>query len=145
MTSETQRLRQHLLARHRKIEADAPLSRLENRHLELHQRANDSLDHDVSDLPVRGGPDVTGGRSEYGPVIIRTYDTARAYEEDAPRMMAKGYSIQSQTGATGQINAGRTALQAAVFIPWALLRPSRRVDRFVVTWVRSTAGEETSK
>ncbi len=71
-----------------------------------------------------------------GPLVVKTYPNARAYEADAPAMIAKGYRIEGQLAAPGHVNAGRTLVKAAVFMPWGLLRPSRQGSKFVVTWVR---------
>jgi hypothetical protein len=75
-------------------------------------------------------------RREAPPVQVKTYKNAREYESDAPTMIRLGYGIGGQMGAKGHINPLRTVGKAAVFVPWALLRPSRQGDKFVVTWVK---------
>jgi hypothetical protein len=75
-------------------------------------------------------------RREAPPVQVKTYKNAREYEADAPTMIRLGYGIGGQMGAKGHVNPLRTVGKAAVFVPWALLRPSRQGDKFVVTWVK---------
>jgi len=80
---------------------------------------------------------VTGEDADPRPkVIVRHYKDAKAYERDAALMSSTGYHVQAEHAAQGKANVGRTVGKAVVFLPWALLRPSRQGERFTVTWVR---------
>lgn len=70
-------------------------------------------------------------------VKVKTYKNAKAYERDAARMSRDGWVPQGQSGSRGKVNMGRTVGKALVFLPWALMRPSRKGEPITVTWVRS--------
>jgi hypothetical protein len=78
-------------------------------------------------------PPARVARSE---VLVKTYKDAKAYERDANKLAAQGWVPQGQTSSRGKANVGRTVGKAVVFLPWALLRPSRKGDPITVTWVR---------
>lgn len=73
------------------------------------------------------------------PLVVRTYRDQREYEQDARRMLYDGYEIQGQSERPGKINIGRTLGKAVMFLPWAVMRPSRQGDPLTVTWVRSNS------
>lgn len=69
-------------------------------------------------------------------VLVRHYKDEASYAKDAERMMAIGYVAQDTAHKDGKANVGRTLGKAVVFLPWAILRPSRQGDKVTVTWVR---------
>ena len=69
-------------------------------------------------------------------VVVRTYRSATEYERDAAEMARKGWIPQGQSSQRGKVNMGRTMGKAVVFLPWAVMRPSRKGDPITVTWVR---------
>lgn len=69
-------------------------------------------------------------------VEVKTYRSAAEYERDATARVAAGWTPQGQARARGKINMGRTLVKGALFLPWALMRPSRQGDPVTVTWVR---------
>jgi hypothetical protein len=70
-------------------------------------------------------------------VQVREYASAQEYEADAQKRVAAGWSIQGQSNAGGNIAPGGTAAKAVVFLPWALLSPSRKSGTATVVWVRT--------
>ena len=70
------------------------------------------------------------------PIVVRTYKDEKAYVKDAEEMMRRGYVAQDTAHKDGKANVGRTLGKAVVFLPWAILRPSRQGDSVTVTWVR---------
>jgi hypothetical protein len=69
-------------------------------------------------------------------VRVKTYRNAKEYERDAPKMTAEGWYPEGQTGHRGKINMGRTLGKAVIFLPWAVMRPSRAGDPITVTLIR---------
>ena len=69
-------------------------------------------------------------------VQIKSYKDAKAYERDAGTMLAQGWRMEGQSGTQGKVRMGRTVLKAGVFLPWAVMRPSRKGDPITVTWLR---------
>lgn len=78
-------------------------------------------------------PHVAGGET----VQVREYSTAAEYQQDAQRRVAAGWTIAGQTGERGGLNPGRTLAKGVVFLPWAVLSPSRKKGAVTVTWVRN--------
>jgi hypothetical protein len=72
-----------------------------------------------------------------GPAVkVMRYKNTKDYERDARLMLAQGWRMEGQTGQRGRVNMGRTVLKAGVFLPWAVMRPSRKGDPITVTWLR---------
>ncbi len=69
-------------------------------------------------------------------IEVRTYKNAKDYEKDANKRMKDGWEIQGQDSGRGKVNMGRTVGKAVVFLPWALMRPSRKGDPITVTWIK---------
>jgi hypothetical protein len=69
-------------------------------------------------------------------VKVMRYKNTKDYERDARQMLAQGWRIEAQTSQRGRVNMGRTVLKAGVFLPWAVMRPSRKGDPITVTWLR---------
>lgn len=69
-------------------------------------------------------------------IVRRTYKDEKSYLKDAEEMTRRGYVAQSESVKDGKTNVGRTLGKAVVFLPWAILRPSRQGDSVTVTWVR---------
>lgn len=69
-------------------------------------------------------------------VVVKSYTDAAEYEADANFMVGEGWTPAMQSTGTGKRNTGRTLGKAAVFLPWALIRPSRQADPITVTWTR---------
>ncbi|TAN32126.1 SHOCT domain-containing protein [bacterium] len=69
-------------------------------------------------------------------VDVNTYRNEDDYERDARSRIPLGWRPLSTTTARGKVNMGRTLLKAGVFLPWAVMRPSRKGDPVTVTWVR---------
>jgi hypothetical protein len=86
--------------------------------------------------PARVQSNQPPGRVTRSEVLVKTYKDAKAYERDANKLAAQGWVPQGQTSGRGKANVGRTVGKAVVFLPWALLRPSRKGDPITVTWVR---------
>lgn len=70
-------------------------------------------------------------------ILVRHYKDEKSYLKDANEMMANGYSQQNQDGKDGKFNVGRTVAKGLIFLPWAILRPSRQGEQITVTWVRN--------
>lgn len=70
------------------------------------------------------------------PIVVRHYKDERSYIKDAEEMQRRGYVAQDTAHKAGKANVGRTVGKALVFLPWAVLRPSRQGDSVTVTWVR---------
>ena len=69
-------------------------------------------------------------------IEVKRYKDAKDYERDARRMVAAGWHMEGQSGQRGKVNMGRTVLKAGVFLPWVMMRPSRKGDPITVTWLR---------
>lgn len=69
-------------------------------------------------------------------IVVRTYKDEKAYVKDAEEMQRRGYVAQDTHHKDGKANVGRTVAKGVVFLPWAILRPSRQGDSVTVTWVR---------
>ena len=69
-------------------------------------------------------------------IVRRTYKDEKSYLKDAEEMQRRGYVAQSESVKQGKANVGRTVGKAVVFLPWAILRPSRQGESVTVTWVR---------
>lgn len=69
-------------------------------------------------------------------VQVKRYKNARDYEADARKMISAGYRQEGQMDQRGKVNMGRTIVKAGVFLPWAIMRPSRGSDSATVTWIR---------
>jgi len=68
--------------------------------------------------------------------VIRHYKDEKAYLKDAEEMERRGYVAEDTSRNAGKANVGRTVGKAVVFLPWAILRPSRKGNAVTVTWVR---------
>jgi hypothetical protein len=68
--------------------------------------------------------------------IVRRYKRSWDYEADAKSLIAQGWSPAGQFSQGGRVRLGRSAAKAAVFLPWAVIKPSRKKDAITVTWVR---------
>lgn len=77
---------------------------------------------------------------EQGSVVVKQYRNEREYEQDAQKMAAAGYAPQHQTQQKGKVNVGRTVGKAVVFLPWAIMRPSKKANSVTVTWVKQGSG-----
>jgi hypothetical protein len=69
-------------------------------------------------------------------VADKQYKDAKAYERDARTMLAQGWRMEGQSSTQGKVRMGRTVLKAGVFLPWAVMRPSRKGAPITVTWLR---------
>jgi hypothetical protein len=69
--------------------------------------------------------------------VIRHYKDEKSYLKDANEMLANGYSQQNQNGKDGKFNVGRTVAKGLIFLPWAILRPSRQGEQITVMWIRN--------
>jgi hypothetical protein len=69
-------------------------------------------------------------------VKVKTYKNAKEYEKDAPKMAKHGYEPQLENDQRGKVNLGRTLAKAVIFLPWAVMRPSRKDDKITITWVK---------
>jgi len=72
-------------------------------------------------------------------VEVKTYHSEHDYERDARSRISAGWRPQATTTAHGKVNMGRTILKAGLFLPWAVMRPSRKGDPLTVTWMRGTS------
>jgi hypothetical protein len=70
-------------------------------------------------------------------IQVKTYSGAKEYEKDAPRMVGAGWQMEGQSGTQGKVNMGRSLVKAGVFLPWAIMRPSRKGDKLTITWVKT--------
>lgn len=75
-------------------------------------------------------------------VEVKTYHSEHDYERDARSRISAGWRPQTVTSGRGKVNMGRTLVKAGLFLPWAVMRPSRQGDPLTVTWAReqSTGG-----
>ncbi len=90
----------------------------------------------------RQGNDERSQAASSGPMVqVKNYKDAKAYERDAAAMASMGWLPQGQIGQRGKVKVGSTAVKAAVFLPWALMRPARKGDPITVTWVREPKPE----
>jgi hypothetical protein len=64
------------------------------------------------------------------------YKDEKEYEREARRLLADGWRIEAQSSQRGNVKMGSTMLKAGVFLPWAMMRPSRKGDPVTVTWLR---------
>lgn len=85
------------------------------------------------DAAVRGNAGQAAGAPE---VQVKRYREEKEYERDAQRMVAAGWRIEAQSSQRGNVKIGSTMLKAGVFLPWAMMRPSRKGDPITVTWLR---------
>ena len=69
-------------------------------------------------------------------IQVKRYKNEKDYEREARRMLAEGWRIEGQSSQRGNVNMGQTVLKAGVFLPWAMMRPSRKGDPITVTWLR---------
>jgi hypothetical protein len=84
-----------------------------------------------------------GSRSGGPPEVeVKRYKNDKDYERDARRMLAAGWRMEGQSSHQGKVSMGRTVLKAGVFLPWAMMRPSRKGDPISVTWLRGRGLEE---
>jgi hypothetical protein len=70
------------------------------------------------------------------PILVRAYNDEHQYEAEAETLVKAGYEIEGQSERRGKVNVGRTVGKAVVFLPWGVLRPSRKGDKITVSWVR---------
>jgi hypothetical protein len=68
--------------------------------------------------------------------VVRHYKDEKSYLKDAEEMERRGYVAENMSEKAGKFNVGRTVGKAVVFLPWAILRPSRQGESVTVTWVR---------
>jgi hypothetical protein len=88
---------------------------------------------------AKGLPPVPSDKQPAPTILVRTYKDADAYNADAPSMAEMGYHPQGQSSSRGQVRMGRTLGKAVTFLPWAIMRPSRKGDPITVTWVKEEA------
>lgn len=69
-------------------------------------------------------------------VVVKKYKNEKEYTRDAQKMAAAGYVPQGQLQHKGKTNVGRTVGKAVIFLPWAIMRPSKKADSVTVTWVK---------
>src|SRR5438132_292260 len=67
-------------------------------------------------------------------IEVKTYRNEDEYERDAPRMVAQGRKMEAPNARQGKVNVGRTLVKGRLFLPWAVMRPSRKGDSLTVTW-----------
>ena len=95
--------------------------------LEAIKAAVDAAQDQYETFEVQGQPEVQ----------VKTYRSASEYERDAASMVSSGWRPEATaSGGRGKVNMGRTVLKAGVWLPWAVMRPSRKGDPLTVTWVR---------
>jgi hypothetical protein len=82
--------------------------------------------------PVRQPPDGSASPE----IQVKRYKDEREYGREARRMLAEGWRIEGQSSQRGNVKMGSTMLKAGVFLPWAVMRPSRKGDPITVTWLR---------
>jgi hypothetical protein len=69
-------------------------------------------------------------------IEVKTYRNEDEYQRDAPRMVTQGWRMEAQTAHRGKVNLGRTIVKGGLFLPWAVMRPSRQGDPLTVTWYK---------
>lgn len=99
--------------------------------------AEASLPQPAPGVASAGGSAPTVSRME-----VKTYRDAKEYENDAKRRLAQGWQVQGQSQSRGNVNMGRTVLKAGIFLPWAIMRPSRKGDPLTVTWALNPPSAE---
>ena len=75
-------------------------------------------------------------------VQVKRYKNAKDYEKDARTMLRAGWRMEGQSTGRGRVNMGRTVLKAGILLPWAVMRPSRKGDPIMVTWLKGGQLEE---
>ena len=70
-------------------------------------------------------------------VLVKTYDKAKDYQSDAPRMARQGWAPEGQTAGRGKVSAGGTAGKLILTGGLgAITGFSRKGDKVTVTWVK---------
>jgi ABC-type transport system involved in Fe-S cluster assembly fused permease/ATPase subunit len=70
-------------------------------------------------------------------VQVIEYKSIAQFEADAMRRLTVGWRIQSQSSEQGRISLPGTVAKGVIYHPWALISPSRKNGKIVVTWTRN--------